>query len=274
VVAASVVEANKKAASETALPGTDKPAAAPADQKATVDEKTVKPLFETAAKDNGKQEVKPDLPQQQPQSDDAKVKPDASSGNTLIKTVTELKEALMNAVAQPQAPAADAASTANTAKTSHLSYLYNERAVPDKAVLHQIVSKFQLLTGQHGSEIRVQLKPDQLGSIKISVEVNNDVVSTRMQVENEKVKHIIENNVQMLKSALEESGIKVEKFEVTVDQGRDDFFHRELSEQGKRVRGMLRTQVSGQAGGGDGITEDLTAETGRRYGYNTVEFVG
>ncbi|MFH0920090.1 MAG: flagellar hook-length control protein FliK [Fibrobacterota bacterium] len=197
------------------------------------------------------------------------VTPEAAPEKSLfVKAMTELKEAITNAVTAPKA--AGSAPAAELAGTHRFSYLTNDRPIPEKAVLHQIVSKFQMLHGAGTTEMRLQLKPEHLGSIKVSLEVDQNVVFTRMQVESEKVKQIIENNVQTLKNALEESGIKIERFEVTVGSDRDDLYKRhELSEQGRHVRGMIRTQF-----GADGMEGEVPdTETGRRMGYNTIELL-
>jgi len=196
---------------------------------------------------------------------------DAAPEKSLFsKVMNELKDAITNALMAPKS--AGSTATPESAIPHRFSYLTNEHPVPEKAVLSQIINKFQLLHGSGTgiSEMRLQLKPDHLGTIKVSIEVNQNVVFTKMEVENEKVKQIIENNVQTLKNALEESGIKVEKFEVSVSQGQDNTPQRELTEQGRRVRESLRAKAGEE--GIDGDPDDGT-ETGRRLGYNTIELV-
>lgn len=272
VVQAVVAETNKK------KPETNKPVqeteniAQPiASQEGEEAKKSILPTLksETNNQNETEKQAKQEIPAE------ALTKTETTDKPASVKTLSELKDALSHALMQAKNDVQATDADLSSAKSRASSYVSHDRAVPEKAVLHQITTKFQLLTGQHGSEVRVQLKPDQLGSIKISIEVVQDTVTTRMQVENEKVKQIIESNMQTLKNALEESGIKVEKFEVTVDQGQGEFFHRELSEQGRRARGLLRTQVSGEGEEGEGLAASgEQAETGRRYGYNTVEYVG
>lgn len=195
----------------------------------------------------------------------------AQSEKPLVsKTVADLKAQFAEIITSARVPGQ--AQQILTAQNARAETPYTDRHGNEKQVVHQIVSKFQILAGHHGTEIQIQLKPEHLGSVKISLEIESNIVFARLEVENTQVKHIVENNLQQLKDSLQQNGIKVESFDVSVAGERNDFFNREMTERGRFLRGMLRMQAEG-ADGASGRTA-AGAETGRRYGYNTVEYVG
>ena len=189
--------------------------------------------------------------------------------------VSKVLSAIRTHIAEFVPPVRQAAAMENNAAVTNMKNPLPtpEHASTERNVVHQIASKFQLFTGSHGSEIQIQLKPEHLGQVKVSLEIDSQVVSARMEVENQQVKAIVETHLQQLKDALQQSGLKVERFEVSVAQENSDFFRRDLSERGRHVRGQLRMNMVG--GDIDGLgSVEAGDETGRRYGYNTVEFVG
>lgn len=212
----------------------------------------------------------PDMPAISSDAKELTETPVQPEKNLFIKTLSDLREAAL----QPQASVRPSA-VAFEAPVHQARYTSQNNPASERAVVQQITSKFQLFTGQHGSEIRIQLKPEHLGQVKISIEIDREVVVTRMQVESEKVRHIVENNVQTLKSSLEEQGIKVERFEVTVNQGRDDFFRRDADPAQHRTPGRVRfNHYAGAVAGAANGADSEASETGRRYGWNTVEYLG
>ncbi|MBL8027440.1 MAG: flagellar hook-length control protein FliK, partial [Fibrobacteres bacterium] len=192
--------------------------------------------------------------------------------NPIIKAIGELKEAVSNMGADSSANVK--AIKAETVQVQRAETAHGfARPTSDKAVMQQITTKFQLIQAQHGSEIRMQLKPEHLGSVKISLEIQQDTVVARLQVDSDRVKHIVETNLQQLRDTLAEQGLKMEKCEVSVNNGSNDFFKRELSENGRRIRGKIRQEIGGgegsEAGEGKG-----KVDSGRGLGYSTVAFVG
>jgi flagellar hook-length control protein FliK len=68
------------------------------------------------------------------------------------------------------------------------------------------------------NRIKMLLHPQQLGTLKINLAVKENSVSASMVTENHAARHAILNNLETLRQNLEEQGISVSHFEVTVDQ--------------------------------------------------------
>ncbi len=142
----------------------------------------------------------------------------------------------------------------------------------DRMVMDQVSNKLATGAKEGAREVTVVLKPEMLGQVKVTILVEGDVVSAKIQVENPQVKQIVENNFNSLRDALAESGLKTGALDVNVGNGEtpDD---RQASNQGK-----ARRRKTGLPAGLDEFEEDpfepdfFGKETGKRYGNNSVEY--
>ncbi len=83
-----------------------------------------------------------------------------------------------------------------------------------KQILEGISSKFDPAKG----EVRITLKPENLGDLQLKVKMDGDAIITKIIAHSYEVKAILENNFSQLKNALENQGLKVDKFTVFVNQ--------------------------------------------------------
>jgi hypothetical protein len=100
-----------------------------------------------------------------------------------------------------------------------------------RSVMDQIVQKAVVRAADGRSEMRIQLKPDVLGDVRLSIVSENQHVSVRMIADQTATKDIIESQLHHLKAELDRQGLIVERVEVLVDTNadpgnqRDNFFH-------------------------------------------------
>lgn len=100
-----------------------------------------------------------------------------------------------------------------------------------RAVMDQIVEKAMVRNADGRSEIRIQLKPEVLGDVRMTITSENHHVAVRMITEHATTKDIIESQLHHLKAELDRQGLIVEKVDVLVDTGTDpnhnrqNFFH-------------------------------------------------
>ncbi len=143
---------------------------------------------------------------------------------------------------------------------------------PEELVMSQVNQRFQYAVKNGVNEMRLALRPESLGKVDITIQMESDVVTARITVENQQVKQIIESNLQQLKNALAEQNLTAGSFDVNVNQGSKD--------QGEQADHAERG--SGKISKTDGISSAVDAEdlevtgrdTGRRFGSNTVEYFG
>ncbi len=200
----------------------------------------------------------------------------AEPAPAITKALSELKESLSNIVNHSE----NHSQLTQATKVEQIEIQRNEsghnglsRPYSDKSVIQQITTRFQMVAAQSGTEVRIQLKPEHLGTVKISLEITQDTVFAKLQVDSERVKHIVETNIAQLKDALQEQGLKMDKCEVSVNNGNDEFFKRELSEQGRRIRGRIRQNIDSSSEAGVDTENGSATDTAKQLGYSTIHFV-
>jgi flagellar hook-length control protein FliK len=82
--------------------------------------------------------------------------------------------------------------------------------------LDQIVSRavYQLKNGQNS--VRIDLKPEFLGQVRMQIVTIDQQVSVRITTELPMVKEMLDNNLQQLKADLQQQGLEVDEIEVSV----------------------------------------------------------
>jgi len=78
----------------------------------------------------------------------------------------------------------------------------------------QVVEQFRGEYSPETKEIQIQLKPESLGKIDISLSYDNEQLTGKMLVESEIVRAQLENSLKGLKSDLLKQGINIEQFKI------------------------------------------------------------
>jgi flagellar hook-length control protein FliK len=100
-----------------------------------------------------------------------------------------------------------------------------------KAVMDQIVEKAVFRSSNDRSEMRIQLKPETLGDVRMSIVAEKNHLAVRMIADSAEVKHIIESQLHHLKAELDRQGLTVEKIDVMVSGDGDSTQNREQFSQ-------------------------------------------
>lgn len=139
----------------------------------------------------------------------------------------------------------------------------------EDSVIFQVTQKLANAVKSGIYEIRLILKPESLGDIRMTIQMDGDIVMARINVENQHVKQIIESNLQNLKNSLEEHNLHAGAFDVNVNKGFDN------GEQDPAKPDKDVNIAGDTTGAGEGFfTGSVTVgtETGRRFGNNTIEY--
>ncbi|MGE5371356.1 MAG: flagellar hook-length control protein FliK [Solirubrobacterales bacterium] len=111
---------------------------------------------------------------------------------------------------------------------------------PDaREIIRQIVDKAEVMTKGNRSTVTIDLKPDFLGKVQISLVVQDGVLTAKFSTDNQQVKQMLESQMFQLKTALDNSGIRLERTEVNVDLGGSD-----LSQQFQQFQQSSQYQSS------------------------------
>lgn len=76
-------------------------------------------------------------------------------------------------------------------------------------VVRQVVDAVKVIQKESLQSIEVQLNPENLGKLHITVSARNGVLTAEIATQNEQVKRAVESQMSMLKENLESQGIKV-----------------------------------------------------------------
>jgi flagellar hook-length control protein FliK len=101
-------------------------------------------------------------------------------------------------------------------------------------IIEQIKAKVKAtMNGNMVSELKMILKPENLGEVTLRVLSENGIIQAKFYAENQRIKEIIESNLSELRESLAEQGIDVSELTVTVSQEENNQLENFLLEQQK-----------------------------------------
>jgi len=84
--------------------------------------------------------------------------------------------------------------------------IHREVPVSREEVLSQVIEKAKVVLSHDKSEMVMELKPDHLGKLSLKVVTERGMVMAKISAESERVKEILESNMQLLKDSLKNRG--------------------------------------------------------------------
>jgi len=162
------------------------------------------------------------------------------------------------------------ASTNQAARIVSVSSRPAPVSVNAQDIIRQLADNMRFdIRGTNVSEIRLTLRPENLGEVTMKIAAENGIVTASFVAENTRVKEAIEANMNQLRQALGEKGIEVSELSVSVESNADERMRQFLAEQA-RSSGKLREITQGL----DDEAEALEAEQAERLTNldSTVEF--
>ncbi|MDR2577439.1 MAG: flagellar hook-length control protein FliK [Chitinispirillales bacterium] len=149
----------------------------------------------------------------------------------------------------------------------------------NEAIIRQLSDRMHNALRAGVQEIRMTLRPEALGEVRMSIRMQGDLVVAQMQVENRQVKALVESNLQSLKEELAKQNISLGGFSVDVS-GDSDRSPRQVWQEMAEAAELRKFRPDGGEAGEDSVDSDeldsLAAapgsDTGRRFGNNTFEY--
>ena len=112
-----------------------------------------------------------------------------------------------------------------------------------ETIMPQITRGIATLVRNGAAEMRLQLQPPDLGEIELRVRTTESAVRGHVVVQHSELKHLVEAQLDKLRAALEEQGLAMEGFDVSV--GREGRFARR--DEDAETRGDLFGGIAGDA---------------------------
>jgi flagellar hook-length control protein FliK len=88
--------------------------------------------------------------------------------------------------------------------------------LPREEIVQQIVGSAKLRLSNGQNEIRIQLKPEHLGQVRLNISTDQHQVMVKVVAELPVVKELLETNLPQLRSELQGQGLEIDKFDVSV----------------------------------------------------------
>lgn len=126
-----------------------------------------------------------------------------------------------------------------------------------ESIIRQVAEQVRVHVTEQASVMEMQLNPESLGKLGLSVELKQGMVTAKFVAENEQVKEAIENQVAVLKEDLNRTGMKVEAIEVTVETHE---FERNLEEGQQQNQAEEEAEAERQQNSRRNINLDLLEE--------------
>ena len=150
-----------------------------------------------------------------------------------------------------------------------------ERLQQMQDIVNQVVEKIKVTLSSDSTSMEMQLNPENLGKVNVSVVSKNGEMTATFIVENQLAKEALESQMTTLRESLNEQGVKVEAIEVMVaEQGlsQDQFSNKngESSFQNQNKRRGNLGKLRGLDDGKEETEEEEEVRTIRSNG--TVDF--
>jgi flagellar hook-length control protein FliK len=145
-------------------------------------------------------------------------------------------------------------------------------------VVKQVIAKAKLITTPTGDQrMTLQLRPDSLGQVDMRITLSNNEMQIQARVESHVAQAALETHIGLLREGLEKQGITLDRLEVSVEQkDKQDAFslaeRQDREEQREHQRSKSR-RAREQHLAVSISKNDPTGDTGRRLGYNSMEYL-
>jgi flagellar hook-length control protein FliK len=106
--------------------------------------------------------------------------------------------------------------------------------VSESQIFDQVVTHLSGSANGETGRMVLRLNPGELGTLKIDLQIEGDKVRANLHAQSQQVQEVIERNLPQLRNALAEQGLKIDQFQVDVDQQpREEFARQGDREQQK-----------------------------------------
>ena len=106
----------------------------------------------------------------------------------------------------------------NISHVSNVSVEVNEGDIKPQILIKQIVESAGGKLSHGVGRVKIALHPPHLGTLHMDIVLNNNKVQVILQVENDKVRHVLQLNVEQLKNSLHSQGLIVDSVNVLLQE--------------------------------------------------------
>jgi hypothetical protein len=149
------------------------------------------------------------------------------------------------------------------------NFIKNE--VQKNVKVHEIMREVNsFIANKQTRQLVLQIEPERLGKMRVSVEVVNEVVKANVEVENESVKRMIENNQNLLKDALIQQGLHLGSFTISLS---NSFEKNSSNATYANKKTQKKFKLKDELAKDEVLTDASAAVKQKNYGYNSYEYI-
>ena len=108
-------------------------------------------------------------------------------------------------------------------------------------VVQQIIKKAVLEIGNTKTEIKIDIKPESLGTVKINVVHEKDHMTARIVADTLQAKEILEHHLVHLKNEFNNSGLNINDIDVSIEHETTEHYPKQQEGQNERTRYHQKT---------------------------------
>jgi flagellar hook-length control protein FliK len=109
---------------------------------------------------------------------------------------------------------ADAHSSTTTNGSSGTNYLPTWTPAQESSLMTQVMQNFSASSGSPASKLSIKLHPEELGELKIDIQMKDGAVKANIATQNEQVQQVLEKYIPKLKNFMEQQGLTVDDIHV------------------------------------------------------------
>lgn len=119
-------------------------------------------------------------------------------------------------------------------------------AQDEQANVKELLRQAQLAIKKGGGEVKMDLKPEGVGQVRLKVSVQDGQVNVQMLTQNDEAKRLLEKGLHELKSNLAAHQLKVENVKVDVGQELQKHMDKQSDDQARQSARQFANDVMGQ----------------------------
>ncbi|MEE4253116.1 MAG: flagellar hook-length control protein FliK [Desulfuromusa sp.] len=112
--------------------------------------------------------------------------------------------------------------------------LASGQQIPESQIFDQVVTHLSGSVNGDTGRMVLRLQPAELGSLRLELIVEGDRIQANLHAQSHQVQEVLERNLPQLRHALAEQGLKIDQFQVNVDQRQQSGQFENLAQQQHR----------------------------------------
>lgn len=121
-----------------------------------------------------------------------------------------------------------------------------------------------LFNTNESRNVTLKLTPENLGKVNVNIEIHENMMNTKIGVDSESIKNIIQSTAGELKNLLNQNGIELVSLTINMNNADDKGNHKFISKTKKRINNI--DEILSRE-------ESANEEISKKLGYNTYDYI-